>query len=380
MRVKEKELFRTPYPATNMPKHERFADVIDARIVDVGKLSKEIRSDFDPINFGISWWQSLDPQRRILIGDYLYQCVLGIETNFVEARLHYYLWLHTKELIDARMADSVTIGPADKPLLKLPAATKPDDDLPTKLDGLHLTGFFRALGSALDCLGASIVGVLGFSKGLRRVTFNELDALLSNSENAQPPFVQIQMDFKTLFEKAKKDCGPEDWLNWATQYRNTLVHRGRLTWKSEVPQRKLIDLPGNTVRANHETHLDLFPDRSDIESWIRYENPVLAEDAHRTTAGLYDGTKKFAERILNELINVWQVRRKDPNLIKQPRDQWIGKSKKCNFGGYGGTGNAISYDQITTSGELIERLKAASLLPGSAREFWKGSEWLNDEY
>ena len=185
---------------------------------------------YDTAQLGIGWWQHLDAAERILVGDYLYQCVGGIETNLDEARLHYLMWLHTNELQTKRNRYAVQ----ENLQIKLPPSIKPDDDLTNRLESIHLAGFFRAIGSSLDCLGVTIYGVLGLQKELRIAYFKDADSRVLRIQDIQPPPVQLHLDFKNVYINAKNAAGPDGWLDWVVRYRNSLIHRGRPVWDARV--------------------------------------------------------------------------------------------------------------------------------------------------
>jgi len=134
-----------------------FRHAVDAELPAADALVSEIRRDLSPTTFGIGWWSPHpDPPRRILISDHLLLCASGVGINMVEARLH------LLELRDARtrwnedFAKRVRDSPSG---LKLLPASNVRDELPRALASLHLGGLLRAVGSALDCLAAVVIGV-----------------------------------------------------------------------------------------------------------------------------------------------------------------------------------------------------------------------------
>ena len=88
--------------------NRRFDSAIGADIPSAGKLVEEIFNDLDTNTFGIRWWLSLPTEERILISDYLYQCVDSIETNLVEAKIHFLEWLGARDRGDERIADVIS--------------------------------------------------------------------------------------------------------------------------------------------------------------------------------------------------------------------------------------------------------------------------------
>jgi hypothetical protein len=97
----------------------------------------------------------------------------------------------------------------------------PNDDLARRLATLHAVGFFRAVVGALDCLGASIVGVLALPKNIQ---YADLKAAQESLRNAAHP---IQSDFLGKLDQTISDAGPLGWVEWVTDFRNRATHTGR---------------------------------------------------------------------------------------------------------------------------------------------------------
>src|SRR6266404_5583737 len=168
MRNEEIKILNEPYTTPNEGLDRRFESAIGADIPSAGQLIVEILDDLDEQTFGISWWSSVPVEERILIGDYLYQCAEGIEKNLIEAKLHYWNWLDARKRMDDIIADSVKLDSQGRPYQKFPPAKSAMDELPFKLEGMHICGFFQAIGSTLDCLGGVIIAVLGLKASLRK--------------------------------------------------------------------------------------------------------------------------------------------------------------------------------------------------------------------
>ena len=159
MRQEDVNKLDEPYTNSRVDTDRRFHSSIGADIPSAGVLVKEIFGDLDTQSFGIYWWASVNVEERILISDYLYQCAESIETNLVEAKLHYLEWLHARERHNERIADVISRTPYGEIQGQMPPSKAPIDDLPNKLEGMHVCGFFRAIGSSLDCLGGAIINM-----------------------------------------------------------------------------------------------------------------------------------------------------------------------------------------------------------------------------
>lgn len=354
----------------------RFHSAIGADVPSAGALVEEIYGDLDEITFGVSWWQSVPVHQRILISDYLYQCANGVELNLVEAKLHYLEWLDARERQNVRIADVIKRDQGGNLYIKMPPATAPIDDLPNKLEGMHVCGFFRAIGSSLDCLGAAIIGVLALSTSLRRSDIGTASRALAKVAASGTPGTQLQIDFRDFFENLKKASGPEDWLEWADQYRNMFVHRGRrFTYNQIVPRdTPLYNAGGQWIpRATSTMHLAKHPDKSDTEAFIKKEI-ILNEDADVTFTGLLKSCRELEETVCERLVSIWQERRSKPSLIEQPASQWDAKIRPCKFDGYEPETESIGADMMVGHPVLHHRMVSASV-DDAHRSLWDNSPW-----
>lgn len=156
-----------PYSVEELTRtsEQRVAARLDVYVSELYELAKAVLDDLDVEHFGISWWVPLVPTRkRILIADYLFQVVGSIQTNLTEAKVHY---LESQQSLDKendRFQKSRFAKDKEGVLLTPPRSA--EDELPGFLTDLHIAGCFRASASALDCLAAAIIGVLGVDQTL----------------------------------------------------------------------------------------------------------------------------------------------------------------------------------------------------------------------
>ncbi len=378
MRLDEIRILSEPYQTHRKNEVDRrFHSSIGADMPSTSKLAVEILHDLDTTNFGISWWQSLPTEERILISDYLFQCANGIETNLVEAKLHYFEWLDARERGNRRIVDAATRNFYGDIEFKTPPSTSPLDDLPNKLEPLHICGFFRAIGSALDCLGAVIVGVLGLPVSLRRSDISKARKSLSGLTASSNRGVMLQLDFRDYFQQLIVDNGAEDWLEWADQYRNMFVHRGRRTIYNKLVSQDvhLLDASGQVIpRVTSTLHLAKYPDRSEVEALLKSKEILLSEDADTTLSGIFKSCRELGEHTCERLLSIWQTRRSDPQLIEQPINQWDDKIRVCNFVGYEFNAEKVSADEMIGNPVLFHRMISASV-DDTHRNLWNNSRW-----
>jgi len=195
MRDEDIKRLSEPYTNPRVDMDRRFHSSIGADVPHANILLREIYNDLDTKTLGISWWLSVPIHERALISDYLYQCAFSIEVNLAEAKLHFLEFLDAREKHEKRIADWVIVGPRGEPVVKHPSADAPIDDLVNKLEAMHVCGFFQAIGSTLDCLGACIIGVLALNARLRKSDIARAKQALDKVPVTGTPGNKIQLDF-----------------------------------------------------------------------------------------------------------------------------------------------------------------------------------------
>lgn len=377
MRREDLEPLRERYPRERGRERDRRFDLaIGADIPNASRLVTEIFNDLSRATFGVSWWGSLPVHEKILISDSLYQCADSIETNMVEARLHYLEWLDAREKENTRLADIVRRDEQGGVEVRMPPSLAPIDDLYGQLETLHECGFFRAIGSSLDCLGGAIVGVLALSTSLRRSDIATIERRLPADNPSGDPGIQLQVDFRDFFQRVKLGCGPEDWLAWTTQYRKMFVHRGRRTTQYQIVDRDvgLYGPDGLLIpRFTTTVHLAKYPDKSEVEAMI-LNDTVLNEDADVVMSGVFRSCRELQETVCERLVAIWQQRRGNPALLEQPVAQWNDVSRPCNFNGYDPAAPPLTADAFMSHPIYVHRLMAASS-DDAHRALWRGSGW-----
>ena len=273
-----------PYPPGDENREGRFAIALGVLIPDAITLHEELIGDLDPDKLGVGWWAPHpDEARRMLISDHLLQCALSIQINLVEAKLHFLeledAWRQRSDLF----SDSVDMR-SGKIFLRRPPVVSPRDELPLKLSALHTAGFFRALGGTLDCLGATIIGVSALPVAI-------LTSDLKRARQAFPsdPCTEgaaLQLNLSKTLERAIGSFGPPGWLEWATDFRNMLVHRGRRADIGEfLPEPSpILDSRGRTIiRTRTIQRLPRDPGRSEIEVLLHRANALVLREQARDT-------------------------------------------------------------------------------------------------
>jgi hypothetical protein len=317
--------------------------------------------------FGVGWWYPHPgTSRRIFISDYLLRASQSVEANLVEARLHLLESFGAMDEEDAFVARAVDYDEQGFARVSIPPRTRGRDDLSRFMRDLHIAGFFRAAGSALDCLAASIVGVLAMPQSIQYADLGSVRKALSRP--IAPGTIEDQLWGPTRDALDQMwDVPHAGWLAWLLDYRNTLVHRARPMTVNSLKPEATIGRPDRTVphiRTTQSTMLARDPKRSDIEVLYDSRVPVLTEDARVTFDCVFTHTRGVCEGIGVLLLDVWQARRANPHLLLQPRQQWPNVPSTAPSVFEGCSPGAEPYDpgMFATGRDVVKRMTAASLL------------------
>lgn len=311
-----------PYPmdAAGSP-DEWFGDRLSLELANVRRLAHRLIADLQRGRSGFLWLQCDDIEIRALISDYIFQCVSTIETNLIEAKLHQISFEEEAHKASELMAGTASLIDG-KIVAKVPRPRSALDHLPDRLATLHLAGFFRAIGSCLDCLGSAVIGILALPVNLLRGGFSSAQAAIDKHE------VRWLPGLKTTLDEVIAAQGPPGWLDWALDYRNMLVHRGRrLQINESIVSSRLYGPDGSPLlRTRIRTLLAYDPDASDIEVFRSLANgrsPVLGEEAIDTLRGTLKGTQTLCGVMAEQLYKAIERRADNPEKVQQPtRQQW----------------------------------------------------------
>jgi hypothetical protein len=212
---------RARLAASNSPgmsPEDAFAAAIGVDVVPAQQLAEQLTADLNHVSWGVRWMAPHPgTRRRILISDHLLMCVSGVQDALVEAKLHLIELDDFAEQESQRLRGALTITPDRQVRLNLPPPTAPIDTVPSKMIELHVAGCFRAIGSALDCLGGAIVGMLALPTDLLRASLRIARNELRKVPSGQSPGAQLRIAFRTDLDDAIAAAGPEGWLDWATE-------------------------------------------------------------------------------------------------------------------------------------------------------------------
>lgn len=354
------------YPADE-PREGRLARALRVDAPAWREVGDEILGDLDDRVFGVGWWAPHPgTSRRILISDHLYSCVRGVETNLIEARLHLFEAMDFWERESDFHARAVSVRRDGTVQFVIPERRRPVDEITPAMAMLHGVGFIRAIAGALDCFGASVIGVTAVRANLLRADLDRARRALAAVAGTGAG-EQLQAQFRVALEALIQRVGPPGWLRWVVDLRNTLIHRGRRLQMSElrpVPS-GIVGFDGRPVIRTDVIHqLPRDPGRSDVEMFLDATHPpVLTESAAMTLLGVLDSTLRLIDEGGVLLLDVWRTRRSNPTVLPQPREQWPSGASKATAGFEGYAPGSMPYDpsQLRSDAILYRRMIAASL-------------------
>jgi hypothetical protein len=344
---------------------DQFSKALGVYVQHAAALEAAVVGDLDQTVFGIGWWAgytALGDKRRILVGDYLATAVPSIQTNLNEAQLHLLDLLEAWDQQNAQMADAIVPDPIHGIRVRHPKLQSAVDSLPNARSAQHVAGVFRAINSALDCLGAAIVGVAALELNIVKTDYDQAKTnLVSRAKVAGDPRQPLNAKLDALVATV----GPPGWLTWTTKFRHMLLHRGRRLQDGSLQPRvpPLLGPDGKKLlRADVVPHLTREPGRSDIDAFRDTSvERYLGEHATETMHGVLKSTVLFIDGATEELCTLWAVRKKKPQMLEQPVKQWPDTAipAPIGFDGY----VPISYKPAVAAANetLMTRLTSAAL-------------------
>ena len=301
-------------------RRRRAVDSLGLRLDDMRRLHDLLADALSADVGGFEQFATIEPFAvRAIASDLVLTAADAVETNLGEAALH------------AR-AYSDHVGPNGR---RMPGPDSSEsDDLASLRAESEIVGFFRAIGSALDCLSAVAIGMLRLPERLQRadaaLLAGGLDRLLERGlpgPDEQAAWAQRLADL--ISEERTAEPG---WLEWLVEMRNRVIHRGRQlsTW---LPRPVAQDRPPLYVRTQtdpaylmrFEPHLRRKPWLPEIEA-LRQEAATeghwFAEPTSTTFAGLLERVDGLSERVSRLLIECWQTPPGQMGNWAQPSTQW----------------------------------------------------------
>ncbi len=259
---------------------------LDTAITAIRALSRSLEAALDEQRGGFACWTTLSMSRRILISDYSFELLLGLEGNLrrLQLTLKDFDALWSEEATSVRHWAARAGGGAE--LERLPATSSERRD---RLRS-RLGSFFSGVTATLD-QGAAIVAIVtGLNLNVLKASWRDLQVLLGDASKERARLLKAQTEPEVLarIEDLSAELGGSlarsgspGWLQWAAAMRNSLNHRGdRVTltyfWRP----------PRDALRV--ALLLPRRPEVTDAWAWSRAQEPeelYLQEHASETMSG-----------------------------------------------------------------------------------------------
>lgn len=353
---------------------ERVAPAVTA----LSTTATAVLGDLHPSIGGVGWWdEHLDFPRRAVLSEYLLDSLRGAAEALLdaalEAKTHREAMTSENAWLRRVWAQTNASGTATnddyvRSMRRDAQAKRRDRQLDTSA-----THVVSHLLRSLDCVAAALIIVGAVPRPVRRADWGHVIKLAEQCRDASTtaklaplgtPGRQVQADLLAHVLRAE-EFGPNDWLTWLNETRNSRIHRGaRTSWYV---------LYGNRRRATgllrpFPTH----PDLTDVELLGRtpanaqgdlFESLRLVRHSEAILDGCLDSMTRFVAVLAEAIAACWAMRRADPALLAQRAAQWqdLERVAEMNFPGYGEPPRVIG-DEVIIAPELALRLQSAHVM------------------
>lgn len=340
------------------------------------RLSGCVSEDLDTEKGGIGWiTDQIGWKHSSLIGDYLLSSIQGVYDALESSAIC------VEEYQNREMSQNMKLsGLEGKDNFEsddyLAAASAVINSRNEKLLSIFRDHSLIALAQALDRVAAVVLTIAGVRVELlkvdwssaRREAFKALNGHHGVSglrpgklADADSEGRRHQDALLTLVLEWDK-FGPDEWLPWLSQYRNTAVHRAPfLNWI--LPLKGPYQVPG----GRYIRPFALQPGWAESESMYRsarhgIDDLLLMQSPSTVLNGLTESTAAYCASLLEASEALWCKRRDNPQLIVQPAGMWpnLTSSERFHFPGYGETGRSYG-DMVALNPERGRRLEAFRL-------------------
>ncbi len=325
-------------------------------------LCERLINDLDPDRWGFAQFNDLiDVEQRAVVSDQIVTSAWTLRTTLIEARLH--------------LADASELSASG---LTLPRVGNWDEDFRHQVRvEMHLGGVFRALGSALDCLAATAVGVTRAPASIQKASYRDFTSLADWALNRNLGTDEQRAVWLRVFQtaEASDDGRFPGWIEWLLEMRNALVHRGRhmsmLIPRSQPRDIVLVSdnpmaLSPHIVKSDFHFHAKPWlPEMEHLaDSKSAYEN-WLDETALVTVSGLIDLVCELVEKTSAVLLAVWHEVEDGTLVLTSPSAKWRllqPSTAAARFHGFATAYRTMNLSEMVVSPSTARRLYLAEQL------------------
>lgn len=328
-------------------------------------LVEHLQGDLNVEAFGFpSFFRMADEKQRAVVSDQICQSAYAMSENLLEAQLH------IRQLREIQGPEGVSLPKQEGAEAALLRGAEMD---------MAITGSARAMGSVLDCLAATAVGVLRMPVSITKASFGWLTKNFPKSRaagTANPKQARAWGDWARLIEN-HREMPPAGWFEWLEAMRNLNVHRGRQVHTfmqrlgaGDAPQllvyaREPKDLTLSAARF--DLHLRNRPGLPDMQDLITAGQGRLwiAEPATVTLPGLLSSVNALVEEASHFLLSWWQQAEKWGAFFPPPKEIWKLDKEPEPFKGILGSEPDYPVQFGMVSPHLGKRLELANKLGGA---------------
>ena len=349
-----------------MPAEEARWDVLEDCGIETARLRplvEQLDCNFFADDGGYRQLHAIsDEEQRAVVSDQISQSIFAVSENLLEARLH------------QRQLEEI-VGPEG---VKFPdqAAAKDTVYRGAEMD-MAITGCVRAMGSTLDCLAATAIGVMRIPSSITTASFGRL-ATFTESKKAQGGTELQRRAWQdwTRLVAIHEALPPTGWFDWLLGMRNLNIHRGRQVHillqrlkESDTPQMIVFDSdPVGLERqaARFDLYLRNRPDLPDMQDLISVSHDSdlwVYEAATITLPGIFKLVNNLVEEAAHFLLSWWNYAGRKSAQFPPPAKEWnLGAATAAGFDGILGNQQRYPVAYGIASPRLAERLKLAQNL------------------
>lgn len=314
---------------------------------------------------GVSWWTGLSTPQNLLLADYAVGLTHSTAKNLALATMHAKKRTELQNAVDVRerfRLQHLASG-------RVPSRSDETDNLALEADG-HMTGVFSAFTSTLDSFGALIVATTGMGPNIVRSTWSKMLSWSSEKATSErkvslgPEHIEMIDDVVTRVASLVS-AGPTGWLEWTIDYRNTMVHRAhrvRFGIADARDYRVSHPLPRNPAQTQGEA----------LAMGRRLKDDISGREASETIELILETLILLAQEVTELCIEVWKMRRLDPQLHRQQPGLWpkLLQGRASDFQGAGTTSNIRSGAKIALGGTGVLRVQRSRQMDADI-PFWR---------